>query len=203
MAARSATRTGWLKLKGMQTTPWPMRMVCVRAATQVRKTSGHVTAQSNAGVAGRITLVRIILREDITWSNIWIGLSGIDAAAVLSNCYLGVYSSAGALLGTTADISSSLMTGAVAKPLALVTPFSAPAGTYFIAMLLGGTWATDSLPFKASGAGVSVNAGLAAPNLRYSNMLTAQTSLPASPTLSGQSTSVTSTGWAGQRYGVS
>ncbi|WP_406388251.1 hypothetical protein [Streptomyces sp. NBC_00211] len=65
--------------------------------------------------------MRIILREDITWSNIWIGLSGIDAAAVLSNCYLGVYSSA------------------VAKPLALVTPFSAPAGTYFIAMLLGGT----------------------------------------------------------------
>ncbi|WP_328761899.1 hypothetical protein [Streptomyces sp. NBC_00272] len=84
-----------------------------------------------------------------------------------------------------------------------MTPFSAPAGTYFIAMLLGGTWATDSLPFKASGAGVSVNAGLAAPNLRYSNMLTAQTSLPASPTLSGQSTSVTSTGWASQRYGVS
>lgn len=40
MAARSATRTGWLKLKGMHTTPCPMRMVFVLAATQVRNISG-------------------------------------------------------------------------------------------------------------------------------------------------------------------
>lgn len=165
--------------------------------------AGHVTAQSNAGVAGRVTLVRIILREAITWSNIWIGLAGIDAAAVLSNCYLGVYSTAGALLGTTADISASLMTGANAKALPLVTPFSAPAGTYFIAMLLNGTWATNSLTFKASGAGISVNAGLSAPNLRYSNLLTTQTSLPSSLTLSTQATSIINTGWASQWYGVS
>ena len=33
MAARSATRTGWLYWKGMHTTPWPMRMVEVLAAT--------------------------------------------------------------------------------------------------------------------------------------------------------------------------
>ncbi|MET9470153.1 hypothetical protein ABZY44_36250 [Streptomyces sp. NPDC006544] len=165
--------------------------------------AGHVTAQSNAGVAGRITLVRIILREDITWSNIWIGLAGLDAAAVLSNCYLGVYDSGGTLKGVTADISSSLMTGATAKALPLVTPFSAAAGTYLIAMLLNGTWATNSLTFKASGAGISVNAGLTAPNLRYSNMLSAQTSLPGSLTLSSQTTTIINTGWASQWYGIS
>jgi hypothetical protein len=165
--------------------------------------AGHVTAQSNAGVAGRITLVRVLLREAITWSNIWIGLAGVDAAAVLSNCYLGVYDAGGALKGVTADISSSLMSGATAKALSLTTPFSAAAGTYFIAMLLNGTWATNSLTFKASGAGISVNAGLTAPNLRYSNMLTGQTSLPSSLTLSSQSTSIINTGWASQWYGVS
>ncbi|MBT2468288.1 hypothetical protein J7E97_10460 [Streptomyces sp. ISL-66] len=165
--------------------------------------AGHVTAQSNGGVAGRITLVRIILREDITWSNVWIGLAGLVAAAVLSNCYLGVYSAAGTLLGTTTDISASLMTGATAKALPLVTPFAAAAGTYFIAILLNGTWAPNSLTFKASGAGVSVNAGLTAPNLRYSNTLTSQTSLPSSLTLSGQLTSFINTGWASQWYGVS
>ncbi|MFD6180071.1 hypothetical protein [Streptomyces goshikiensis] len=165
--------------------------------------AGHVTAQSNSGVAGRITLVRIILREAITWSNIWIGLAGLDVGASLSNCYLGVYDSGGTLRGATADISSSLMTGATAKALPLVTPFSAAAGTYFIAMLLNGTWATNSLTFKASGAGISVNAGLTAPNLRYSNMLTSQTSLPSSLTLSGQLTSIINTGWASQWYGVS
>ncbi|MFJ8208109.1 hypothetical protein [Streptomyces sp. NPDC096033] len=165
--------------------------------------AGHVTAQSNAGVAGRVTLVRIILRETITWSNIWIGLAGVDAAAVLSNCYLGVYDSSGTLRGVTADISTSLMSGATAKALPLTAPFSAAAGTYFIAMLLNGTWATNSLTFKSSGAGISVNAGLTAPNLRYSNLLTGQTSLPGSLTLSSQSTSIISTGWASQWYGVS
>ena len=165
--------------------------------------AGHVTAQSNAGVAGRITLVKIPIREQITWSNIWFGLSGVDGAASLANCYLGVYDSAGNLKGTTADISSSLMSGATAKAVALVTPFTAAPGTYFIAMLLNGTWTTNSLTFKASGAGISVNAGLTAPNLRYSNLLTSQTSLPSSLTLASQSTSIINTGWASQWYGVS
>ncbi|MFF4580262.1 hypothetical protein ACFY15_18025 [Streptomyces sp. NPDC001373] len=48
-----------------------------------------------------------------------------------------------------------------------------------------------------------MNAGLAAPNLRYSNMLTGQTSSPASLTLASQSTSIINTGWASQWYGVS
>lgn len=165
--------------------------------------AGHVTAQSVGGVAGRVTLVRIPIRQQITWSSIWLGLSGVDAAAVLSNCYLGVYDASGTRLGVTADISSSLMSGAVAKPLALTAPFVAAPGFYWIAMLLNGTWTTNSLTFKSSGAGVSVNAGLTAPNLRYSNLLTGQTSLPTTLTMASQSTSIINTGWASQWYGVS
>lgn len=165
--------------------------------------AGHVTAQSNAGVAGRITLSRIILPNQITWSNIWIGLSGVDAGASLSNCYLGVYDADGSLQATTADISSSLMSGATPKALALATPFTAAAGAYLIAMLLNGTWTTNSLTFKCSGAGISTNAGLSAPDLRYSNLLAGQTSLPSSLTLANQSTSIITTGWASQWYGVS
>ncbi|MGQ4349691.1 hypothetical protein [Streptomyces sp. SAS_275] len=165
--------------------------------------AGHVTAQSNGGVAGRITLTRIILRKSITWSNVWMGLSGIDAAAVLSNCYLGVYDSSGTLKGVTADISSLLMTNPIAKPFPLAASFSAAPGTYFIALLLNGTWATNSLTLKCSGAGVSVNAGSAAPGLRYSNMLTGQTSLPSTLNLAAQTTTIITTGWASQWYGVS
>ncbi|MFZ3494636.1 hypothetical protein ACODT5_15655 [Streptomyces sp. 5.8] len=167
--------------------------------------AGHVTAQSSAGVAGRITLVKVPIREQITWSSIWIGLSGIDAAASLSNCYLGVYDSSGTLKGVTADISSSLMTGATAKALPLAVPFVAAPGHYYIAMLLGSgsTWATNGLTFKATGAGISVNANLAAGALRYSNMLTGQTSLPGSLTLSSQTTTIINTGWGSQWYGIS
>lgn len=165
--------------------------------------AGHVTAQSAAGVGGRVTLVRIVLREPVTWSNIWLGLAGIDPGAQLSNCYLGVYGADGHRLASTADISPQLMTDAVAKPLPLTKPFDAAPGTYFIALLLNGTWATNTLTLKATGAGISVNAGLTPPNLRYSTVLTGQTSLPDTLNLAEQSTSTINTGWASQWYAIS
>ncbi|MFJ3723767.1 hypothetical protein ACIPYQ_14495 [Streptomyces sp. NPDC090045] len=165
--------------------------------------AGHVTAQSAAGVGGRVTLVRIVLREQITWSNIWLGLAGIDPNAQLANCYLGVYDATGKLVAATPDVSPQLMTDAIAKPLALAKPFTAPPGTYFIALLLNGNWATNALTLKSTGAGISVNAGLTPPNLRYSTILTGQTSLPATVNLAEQSTSTINTGWASQWYAIS
>ncbi|WP_405533062.1 hypothetical protein OG592_37885 [Streptomyces avidinii] len=165
--------------------------------------AGHVTAQSTAGVGGRVTLVRIVLREQITWSNVWLGLAGIDPNAQLANCYLGVYDAKGALVATTADISPQLMTDAIAKPFTLGKPFTAAPGTYFIALLLNGNWATNGLTLKSTGAGISVNAGLTPPNLRYSTLLTGQTSLPPTVNLAEQSTSTINTGWASQWYAIS
>ncbi|MFB7463564.1 hypothetical protein ACFCZ1_08660 [Streptomyces sp. NPDC056224] len=165
--------------------------------------AGHVTAQSSAGVGGRVTLVRIVLKEQITWSNIWLGLAGIDPNAQLANCYLGVYDASGTLVAATADISPQLMTDAIAKPLPLAKPFTAAPGTYFIALLLNGNWATNGLTLKSTGAGISVNAGLTPPKLRYSTVLTGQTSLPATVNLAEQSTSTINTGWASQWYAVS
>ncbi|MBP0932196.1 hypothetical protein J0X20_00815 [Streptomyces sp. KCTC 0041BP] len=165
--------------------------------------AGHVTAQSAAGVGGRVTLVRIVLREQITWSNIWLGLAGVDPNAKLADCQLGVYDAQGTLRASTADVSPQLMTEAVAKPLPLAKPFTAAPGTYFVALLLNGEWTTNALTLKATGAGISVNAGLTPPNLRYSTILTGQTSLPATVNLAEQSTSTINTGWASQWYGVS
>ncbi|MFD9333315.1 hypothetical protein ACFWBF_02695 [Streptomyces sp. NPDC060028] len=70
-------------------------------------------------------------------------------------------------------------------------------------MLLNGTWATNSLTFKATGAGITVNCGLVAPRLRYSNMLSGQTSLPASLDLTQRTTTLINAGWASRWYGVS
>lgn len=147
--------------------------------------------------------MRIVLREEITWSNIWLGLAGIDPNAQLANCQLGVYDARGTLLAATADISPQLMTEAIAKPLPLAKPFTAAPGTYFIALLLNGNWATNALTLKSTGAGISVNAGLAPPLLRYSTILTGQTSLPATVNLAEQSTSTINTGWASQWYAIS
>jgi hypothetical protein len=172
------------------------------AATYDPAHAGTVTSQSAASVAGRITLTKIALRQQIAWASIWFGLAGADAGSSLANCYLGVYDSAGTLKGTTADISSVLNVNPVAKAVALTSAFTATPGTYFIAMLLNGTWTTNTFTFKASGAGISVNANLTAPNLRYSNMLTGQTSLPATLNLASQTTTIIGAGWASQWYGI-
>lgn len=164
--------------------------------------AGTVTSQTSASVAGKITLTKIALRQQITVSNVWFGLAGIDAGSALNNCFIGIYDSSGTLRGTTADISSVLNVNPVAKPVALTSSFTAAPGTYFIAMLLNGTWTQNAFTFKSSGAGISVNANLTAPNLRYSNLLTGQTSLPASLTLSSQSTSIIGGGWGSQWYGI-
>lgn len=164
--------------------------------------AGAVTAQTSANVAGKITLTKIPIRQSMTVTNIWFGLAGIDAGSSLNNCYLGIYNAAGALLGSTADISSVLNVNAVAKGVPLTAPVSLTPGNHFIAMLLNGTWTQNAFTFKCSGAGISVNAKLTAPNLHYSNLLTGQTSLPSSLTLSSQSTSIIGGGWASQWYAL-
>jgi len=165
--------------------------------------AGHVTAQASAGVAGRVTLVRMKFRDPVLVSNIWLGLSGVDAGGALANCFIGIYDSTGTLRATSADISSSLSSNAIAKPLAMVTPYQAAPGLHYIALLLNGTWTTNSFTLKATGAGISTNAGLAAGELRLSTLLTAQTSLPASITLANQATSTINTGWGSQWYAIS
>ncbi|MFF7198341.1 hypothetical protein ACFZAM_32115 [Streptomyces sp. NPDC008079] len=164
--------------------------------------AGDATAQAAGSVAGRVTLSKVVLRRQITWSRIWFGLSGLDATATLSNCYFGVYDSNGTLKATSADISSLLMSNPVAKPISMTAPFVAPPGEYFIACLLNGTWVTNTLAFKCSHGGISVNANLAPPHLRYSHVLTGQTSLPSSIALSGQNVSQIGSGWASQWYGI-
>ncbi|MGW7100397.1 hypothetical protein [Streptomyces sp. NPDC054838] len=164
--------------------------------------AGTVTAQTSAGVAGRITLVKIPIRKQITWSEIWMGVAGVDAAATLANNYVGVYDSSGSLKATSADISSLLLSNPVSKPFAMVAPFVADPGYYFIALLLNGTWTQNSLTLKSTGAGITANSKLTAPNLRFSSILTGQTSLPPSLNLASQTSTTISGGWGSQWYGV-
>ncbi|MFD7835603.1 hypothetical protein [Streptomyces sp. NPDC059761] len=164
--------------------------------------AGTVTSQTAAGVAGRITLVKIPIRRQITWSEIWAGVAGVDGAATLANNYLGVYDASGNLKGVSADISSLLLSNPISKPFALTTPFVADPGYYFIALLMNGTWTQNQLTLKSTGAGITANSKLSAPNLRFSSILTGQTSLPATLNMNSQTTNTISGGWGSQWYGV-
>jgi hypothetical protein len=159
---------------------------------------------ANAGV---VTLQRVLLRTAATLTNILFGVSGVDnTSPAFSNCYLGLYDSNGTRRAVTADLSS-VINVALLHTVAFTAPYAAPAGEYFIGLVLNGTWtggtASTTWNLKATGGGVTANSGLAAPHLYMSNMLTGQTTLPSSITLANQSTSLITGGWGSQWYGLS
>lgn len=159
-------------------------------------------ASANFAIAGRITLQRLVLRSPATLSNILYGISAIDAGAAFTNCYLGLYDSNGTLQATTADLSSAFMSATV-QTKAFTGSYAAPAGEYFIALLMNGTW-TGSFNFKASGGGITTNANLTAPHLNIGFITSSTwTALPASITLSTMNATLASQGWGSQWYGLS
>lgn len=166
------------------------------------ESAGGANVPSAVNVPGKLTLYRVLLRRPATVSKIWLGISANDSGATFTNCYLGLYNSAGTLLAQTADISGSLKVSTV-----LSFPFTVgsavyPAGEYFIALLLGqgSTWTTFNL--KSSLGGITANAGLAAPHLKMSSMLSGLTALPATIDLSTMTAGLITGGWGSQWYGL-
>lgn len=164
--------------------------------------AGGANVPSAAAVAGKLTLQRVLLRQGVTVSKIWLGISANDAGATFTNCYLGIYSAAGSLLAQTADISSTLKV-AVVNSYSFTAAATLAAGEYFVALLLGSgsTWTTWNL--KSSLGGATANAGLAAPHLNLASVGSALSALPATVTLSSMDTSTITGGWGSQWYGLS
>jgi hypothetical protein len=163
--------------------------------------AGTSVTPSLANAPGKLTLHRALLRHAATLNSILFGLSAVDTTGPVTNSYLGVYDSTGTLRAATADISSTLMSSATPKSVNFTSAYAAPAGEYFIALLLNGTF-TTSLQFKSCGGGVTANSGLAAPHLTLASMLSGLTSLPSSIDLSTMTTTLITGGWGSQWYGL-
>lgn len=164
--------------------------------------AGTSTNPIIATAPGKLTLHRAMIRTARTITNVLFGLSAVDVTGPISNSFIGLYDSTGTLRASTADISATLMSSATVKTVPFTSPYAAPAGEYFLALLLNGTWST-SLQFKSCGGGVTSNAGLAAPHLVLSSMSSGLTSLPSAITLSSQATALITGGWGSQWYGLS
>jgi hypothetical protein len=165
--------------------------------------SGSTWVPTGATASGIVYLSKIRLAVAITMTNLWYGLSGAAGGAATTGNYFGVYDTTGTLQAVTSDLTSVYNGSTGAKEAAFVTPYSAAAGTYFIATLVNGTWAANTWSLKATGGGVTANAGLSAPSLKFSNLLTGQTTLPGTITLANQVTSAVAAGACSQWFGIS
>ncbi|MFF7198342.1 hypothetical protein ACFZAM_32120 [Streptomyces sp. NPDC008079] len=163
--------------------------------------AGGSVSFTSAAHAGRIILTKLTLRRTITWGSIWISTTAVAAAGTVNSSYLGVYDSSGVLRAVSADMSAQWMNTTVGPHrVPLASAFTADPDDYYIAMVANGTWTTFTL--RGTGTGSSTNTNLSAPRLRYSNMLTGQSSLPLTLDLTAQAVNLITGGVGSQWYGV-
>lgn len=138
----------------------------------------------NATTSGTVYLckVKVVNRSSLV-SNVIVGVETAGATLTAGQSFVGLYNSSGTRLALSADQSGN-WTSTGLKTIALTAAQTLAVGTYYVAILSVGT----TPPVFAMGAGGSttVSAGLTAGTARFLTGPTAQTSLPASITLSSQ-----------------
>lgn len=135
--------------------------------------------------SGVINLLRVDMQPGAVINNITIDITTGGATLTAGQNLAGIYGPDGTRLGQTAD-QSGVWTSSGMKTMALTSPVTVPAGGFvYVAILsVGTTPPTLSRGFSSSSIMLSVNANLAAAAFYFANGPAGQTSLPASITLS-------------------
>lgn len=149
-----------------------------------------VTASSStAPTAGVLYVMKIKVVTASTINSM--GMHVATAGAGLTSSYLALLDSAGTRVGVTAAQTTTWQSSGW-KVHALTAGVAVTPGTYYGALLIGSGSTTPPLVARSS-ASSAVNANLTAPGLRFGASGTAQTSVPASVTLSA--VAADSTAW--------
>lgn len=135
---------------------------------------------------GVIQLIKVLLRSAATITNVIVNVATAGATLTSSQCFAGVFDFTGARQGVTADQSTTWNSTGL-KTMALTTPYSAPAGSYWVALVSNGTTQPQFSGGTATPAlsASFVNVGATASTARFATTGTAQTTLPSSITPSG------------------
>jgi hypothetical protein len=166
--------------------------------------SGYLAWNFDAGAIGgstavtnnTITLVRINIRKAMSVTNVLLAINGGGTGLVTNENFAGLYSSAGTLIGATADQTSNWAGGGL-KTLALTGgPFNLSAGTFVWVAILANESAGGTPTFwrGQNNSGSVQNAGTTVSTARWATNTTG-TTLPASITPSASSL-ISATFWA-------
>ena len=144
-----------------------------------------IFANAGAGTttAGTLYLARVPLDLGGSVANVEYMLTAGGASLTSGQCLIGVYSSAGALLGQTADLSATWTTaGQKAATLTAPTAVQDPGSFVWVAFLWNGTTAPQLRGITATAA--LANVALTSAGFRFATAGTALTELPSTlPTL--------------------
>jgi hypothetical protein len=149
---------------------------------------------TNTLATGTVYLCKVkIVNRSTVVSNILMGITNTPTNLTAGQNVAGLYNSSGTLLAQTADQTSNWLSAGL-KTMPLTAPVTLAVGTYYVAFLSNGTGTQPSI-FSAGGFSSAVNAGLSTGQARFLNTAAGNTALPATITLSAQSTNIASR-WA-------
>lgn len=139
--------------------------------------------------SGVIYLTKLPWYSTDTITNIIVDVRTQGSTLTSGQCFAGIYTSAGTLVGTTADQSTAWASTGI-KTMALSSgPYTVPgggsSGFIYAAFLFNGTTGPSFLRSATTNAS-QINFSLTAGSLRAASISTGQTSLPASLTLANQ-----------------
>ncbi|MGZ4619638.1 MAG: hypothetical protein ACXV3F_13190, partial [Frankiaceae bacterium] len=143
-------------------------------------------------VSGTIYLVKVWLRQAQTIANILLSVGCAGSGLTPGQNLAALIDSNGNQRGTTADQAAAWASTGV-QTMALTCPYNAAPGWYYVAILSAGTTPPS---LQNCNANPGINAGLATTALRMAINGTSQTSIPASFTLSSNSTCGARLWWA-------
>ena len=131
---------------------------------------------------GTVYLSAVYLRQAVTVSKCWFLMSTAAATPTAGQNWIGLVNASGTVL-STASLDSVITTGSTARSATLTTPQAVAAGTYWVAIVCNATTPPTLMRTNGMTTGTN-NANLTGASLRYATNLTAQTTLPASLTMS-------------------
>lgn len=159
-----------------------------------------VTAGGNASAtSGTLFLVKIYIRQAATISKGLVQIVGAAVTPTLNQNFLGLYDSGGTLrasttagtIDTATSTANTLLTGT------FTTPYAAPAGFYWLAILFNAATAATVMRGGTSGSPSFADMGNTAATDRFAANGTGLTSLPATITPSSNTHSGAAAFWAG------
>jgi len=159
-----------------------------------------LTQNSSTLTAGSVYLAKLPVRSPTQISNVWFGLA-VTGAGASSGSFAGLYSPAGLLIATSADIGAAI-TGPISGlefPL-LGAPFEVnggPESQWPWSAIVVNLATTQPAMIRGQGSSAYPNLNLTPANSRFAIAAAGQTSLPASFTPSALATTGGANLWTG------
>lgn len=130
-----------------------------------------------------VNLYRVNIRQAISVTNVILGVATAGSGLTSGQNFVGLYNSAGTLIGTSADQTTPWGTSGLKTAALVGGPFALSAGTFvWVAVVSNTGTSTPNLFRTSAGNSTVMNAGFTAATARWATNGTATTALPGSIT---------------------